>query len=144
MRRTLARWGPVALTVGLGAAPVALRAPAEVVVVRYPSGRVQSETRYRNGALDGTSRGWYENGAPRFVLHYANGLSDGEQRRWYPNGQPLTVLHHRAGHEVGWQRMWSRDGAIRSNYVIRGGKRYGLLGAMGCTGKKRPAEGATP
>jgi antitoxin component YwqK of YwqJK toxin-antitoxin module len=151
-----------------GVALGTVQAPAEVVTTRHASGRVHSESRFRNGLLDGTSRGWYasgarayersfvagrehgthrgwyESGAPHFVLHYSNGLSEGEQRRWYPSGQLRTVFHHHAGHEVGQQQLWNPDGSIHSNYVLRDGKRYGLLGAMGCTGKDRTSDGATP
>jgi hypothetical protein len=33
---------------------------------------------------------------------------------------------------VGQQRMWWPDGTLRANYVVRDGRRYGLLGAKGC------------
>ena len=106
-----------------------------VVVDRWPNGTVRRETTYIGDVLDGPSRGWYENGAPQFDYAYRDGVSEGEQRQWYPSGQTYTLFHHRAGHEVGQQQMWNPDGTIRSNYVIKGGKRFGLIGALGCTGK---------
>jgi antitoxin component YwqK of YwqJK toxin-antitoxin module len=107
-----------------------------VVVDRWPSGAVRRETAYVGEVLDGRSRGWYENGAAKFEYNYRRGVSEGEQREWYPSGQLFTLFHHDAGHEVGQQQMWNGDGTIRSNYVIKDGKRFGLLGAMGCTGKE--------
>ena len=145
MRRATICCSSLTIVLGVGAALGYRAVPADVVITRYPSGRPETERRYRNGVLDGTSRGWYESGAPRFVLHYSRGLSDGEQRRWYPSGRLRLLFHHRAGYEVGQQQLWNPDGSIRSNYVIRGGKRYGLLGATGCTGKdRRSDDGATP
>src|SRR5439155_11394424 len=49
---------------------------------------------------------------------------------------PWTSFHHHEGHELGQQQMWNPDGTIRSNYVIKDGRRYGLVGAMGCSGKR--------
>jgi antitoxin component YwqK of YwqJK toxin-antitoxin module len=111
--------------------------PKRVVVDRWENGRVRRETTYRGELLDGPSRGWYENGARQFVYHYRNGVSEGSQEQWYPTGQPYTAFRHHAGHEAGQQRMWNADGTIRSNYVIRDGRRFGLLGAMGCSGKEK-------
>jgi antitoxin component YwqK of YwqJK toxin-antitoxin module len=107
-----------------------------VVVERYENGRLKREASYRGDKLDGVVRGWYDNGAPKFELHYRRGVSEGEQREWYPTGQLYTLFTHHTGHEAGQQRMWNSDGSIRSNYVIKDGKRFGLLGAMGCTGKE--------
>lgn len=152
-----ARWfvAAVALATELG-----FPSPVRTTVVeRYDNGRIKREVQYRNGKLDGVMRGWYENGAieferqyrdgeengehrgwyadgaRRFVYHYAHGLSEGEQRQWFDNGLPLTWFNHVRGHEVGLQRMWNADGTIRSSYAVRDGKRYGLVGSMGCTGR---------
>ena len=110
-------------------------APHRFVIERWENGGIKRETAYRGDVLDGPSRGWYENGAPRFVYAYRDGVSEGVQRQWYPSGQLYTSFNHRAGHEVGPQRMWNPDGSIRSNYFIKDGRRFGLLGALGCTGK---------
>jgi antitoxin component YwqK of YwqJK toxin-antitoxin module len=107
-----------------------------VAVERYANGQIKREASYRGARLDGVVRGWYENGARKFELRYRNDVSEGEQREWYPTGQIYTVFTHHGGHETGQQRMWNADGTIRSNYVIKNGKRFGLLGAMGCTGKE--------
>jgi antitoxin component YwqK of YwqJK toxin-antitoxin module len=59
---------------------------------------------------------------------------DGVAREWSREGKLLSEFHFVAGHEAGQQRMWNDDGSIRSNYVVRDGRRYGLIGAMGCSG----------
>jgi protein SCO1/2 len=119
------------------AAAVAHARPAtRVTIERYANGQVRRRAEYRDGKLDGTVRQWYENGSVMLVHRYRAGLSDGTQRQWYPNGQLWTSFHHHEGHELGQQQMWNPDGTIRSNYVIRDGRRYGLVGATGCTGEK--------
>ena len=134
MRRSLVRWSVAALMVTqTGAA----RLPEHHTVVEYwPNGIRRRESTYLGNVLDGPSRGWYESGAPQFAYFYRSDLSEGEQRQWYASGKNYTWFNHRAGHEIGQQRMWNADGSIRSNYVIKDGKRFGLIGAVGCTGKE--------
>ena len=133
MTTPFVRWGVAALMVmQTGAARFPER---RTVIERWPNGLIRRESTFAGNALDGVSRGWYEDGAPQFVYFYRRGLSEGEQRQWYRTGQIYTAFTHRAGHEAGQQRMWNPDGTIRSNYVIKDGKRFGLIGALGCTGK---------
>jgi len=134
MRLSLVRLTVAALMVTqTGAA----RLPEHRTVVEYwPNGTPRRESTYLGDVLDGPSRGWYESGSPQFAYIYRSGVSEGEQRQWYPSGVNYTWFNHRAGHEIGQQRMWNADGSIRSNYVIKDGKRFGLIGALGCTGKE--------
>ena len=113
----------------------AVRLPEHrTVAERWPNGQLRRESTYVGDVLDGPSRGYYASGARQFIYFYRRGFSEGEQRQWYPSGRIYTSFNHRAGHEVGQQRMWNPDGTIRSNYVIKDGKRFGLIGALGCTG----------
>jgi antitoxin component YwqK of YwqJK toxin-antitoxin module len=109
----------------------------------YENGVLEYQRTYRQGREEGEHRGWYPDGHPKFVYHYVHGLSEGSQQVWYPGGQPFTSFHHHEGHEAGQQQMWNADGSIRSNYVVRDGRRYGLLGARGCTGQGTPNAEAT-
>ena len=129
------------LGIGAGAVSAARTPEVRIVVERYSNGHVRRESTFRGEVLDGPSRGWYESGAPMFAYAYRAGLSEGVQRQWYPTGQALTRFHYSAGHEQGQQQMWNADGTIRSNYVIKGGRRFGLIGSMGCTGKGKPVSG---
>jgi hypothetical protein len=143
VRRLVLRLAGVgALAVSTGARPAMIDASARVVVEQYPNGQTRRISHYRGDKLDGESRGWFASGARQFVYVYRSGLSEGEQRQWFPTGQIFTLFHHRAGHEDGQQQMWNADGTIRSNYVIKDGRRFGLLGAMGCTGKDSVAAAA--
>jgi hypothetical protein len=152
-------WSVALIVVTLvGSAALPWSDDGEVVLERYASGAPMREVHYRDGQLDGVVRGWFENGAleyerryvdgrehgthrgwfadgsPRFVYHFARGASEGMQQQWYPSGQLFARFHYAAGHEQGQQQLWNPDGTIRSNYVIKDGKRYGLVGAVGCTG----------
>jgi hypothetical protein len=105
-----------------------------VVRAFYESGAPREERRYRGGVEAGTHRGWWENGRERFVASYRNGVLDGAVREWTEGGQLYHLAHFADGHERGTQRMWNPDGSLRANYVVEGGRRYGFIGAVGCTG----------
>lgn len=134
----------LAYCIAAGALADGGNAPPIVRLDRYPDGRVHRAAEWRGSKLDGTTRGWYDDGAKMFDYRYRDGVAEGEQRQWYESGQPLTLFHDRAGHELGEQRMWNADGSVRSSYVVRDGRRYGLIGAMGCTGRDSTITGDTP
>ena len=46
------------------------------------------------------------------------------------DGETLSVYVD--GKEAGAQRMWNEDGTLRANYVIKEGRRFGLLGSKPC------------
>ena len=103
-----------------------------VVVRRYADGRAAEARAYRDGVEDGVHRGWWESGAPRFAHVYHAGLMEGAAREWYADGRPYRAMHYAAGREEGSQRVWWPDGRVRASYVVRDGRRYGLMGAKGC------------
>ncbi len=100
----------------------------------FANGQRMYERAYVRGQEQGSHRGWYANGNSHFVYEYRNGVMSGRAREWYPNGQLYREFHYTAGHEDGAQQMWFPNGAQRANYVIKGGRRYGLPGSKGCTG----------
>lgn len=103
-----------------------------VVLERDRSGAVRRSTPYRAGVRDGVERSWYADGAPRLALTYRAGLPHGAGREWYADGRPYREMRYAAGHEEGMQRVWWPDGRVRASYVVRDGRRYGLMGAKGC------------
>jgi hypothetical protein len=119
-------------TVKLGDEPL-----TGTVVVRASTGRVTEERGYREGMRDGEQRAWWDDGSPRSVSHYAAGLMDGETREWDAQGHPFRLTHYRAGRESGEQKLWNGDGTLRANYVVVDGRRFGRLGATGCTGTRK-------
>jgi len=105
---------------------------ARTVVGYWPSGAVAYERHYVNDREHGTEIGRWEDGSMRFVYHYRHGVMEGVAREWLRGGQLYRENHYERGQEAGQQRMWWPDGTLRSNYVVRDGRRYGLLGAKGC------------
>jgi antitoxin component YwqK of YwqJK toxin-antitoxin module len=60
-------------------------------------------------------------------------------REWYESGRLAAVHRFAKGEEDGLQEGWSPAGEVVFSYDMRGGRRYGLLGAMNCkTGARAP------
>jgi antitoxin component YwqK of YwqJK toxin-antitoxin module len=130
------------------------------VIEKYINGQDASKNAYFNGKLEGKQEKWFENGAKmefRFYkenrkvgLHegwYANGQKRFEyfiendipiktHREWYQNGQLYSLSNYdQEGQPEGEQKMWFESGQIKSNYIIKDGRRFGFLGAKGCMGE---------
>ena len=45
-------------------------------------------------------------------------------------------MNYYNGKEQGSQKVWYNNGKIKSNYVVKDGRRYGLLGTKNCTNVK--------
>ena len=123
----------------------------------YKSGDTEFVRSYFNGVEEGPQRSWYENKQQNELRFYINGKKEGVQEGWWPNGKKrfifiaqsdaytgelkewnmkgflYKVFHYTNGNEEGSQRLWWEDGTVRANYVIRNGKRYGLLGIKLCS-----------
>ena len=65
-------------------------------------------------------------------MYYTGAGSDGLMEEWYESGLPYTRFEYVHGQEEGAQRMWTEYGVLRANYVVTGGRRYGLMGTTGC------------
>jgi antitoxin component YwqK of YwqJK toxin-antitoxin module len=103
-----------------------------VILEHYESGAVRSERAYRDGLEHGLHAGWWENGQRAFEYEYRDGVMEGVAREWFDDGSRFRVSTYRAGHEEGPQQMWYADGTLRASYVVRDGRRFGLLGSKGC------------
>jgi antitoxin component YwqK of YwqJK toxin-antitoxin module len=99
----------------------------------YPGGKVKALRIYKNGKKEGHHQGWYENGRLMFAYDFLNDLFEGEVKEWYADGQPFKFLHFAHGVEQGVQQIWYADGTLKSNYLIKDNRKYGLLGSKNCT-----------
>lgn len=98
----------------------------------HPNGRPSEHRTFHKGRKVGVHRGWWPDGKPRFEYAFRDGEHHGSMLEWHADGKPHKEFHHRDGHEEGSQRMWWEDGGIRANYVVRNGRRYGLIGVKNC------------
>jgi len=98
----------------------------------YPDGAPAGQRTWRLGRREGAYVAWYPGGALRTTAHYRADVYEGQVRDWYPDGTLRQDARYVAGHEAGPQRLWARDGTLRASYVVRDGRRYGLLGTKPC------------
>lgn len=102
------------------------------------SNKVLGEERlYVSNKKEGLHRGWWENGKPKYSYQFYNDEYHGEVKEWYFTGQLFKKFHYKNGYEEGSERLWFEDGTVRANYVIKKGKKYGLIGIKLC---KNPYE----
>lgn len=98
----------------------------------YPEGK-KAEVRYfTNGEKIGAYLAWWPNGEKQLDYNFVNGEYEGECREWNEEGRLVKIMHYKAGHEEGTQQWWYDNGKIKANYIIKDGRRFGLLGTKNC------------
>ena len=98
----------------------------------YSNKQIASIRDYRAGKKIGKHIGYWENGQPQFEFYFEDGEHHGVAKEWYQNGQAYRTFHYEHGYEQGSQKMWWENGIIRANYVVKQGRRYGLIGLKLC------------
>lgn len=88
---------------------------------------------YRGDKRTGVHRGWWPNGQLQFERRYVNDQFEGTQRAWFENGVLFEVGQFANGREEGRQSQYAEDGKLIANYVVRDGRRYGVVGRFDCT-----------
>ena len=98
----------------------------------YPNGQLESSRDYQENRKHGIHEGWFPDGQLKFQMSFTRGIYCGERKEWFKSGKPFAVFHYVDGKEEGLQRVWDESGKLRSNYVVKNGRRYGLVGAKPC------------
>ena len=98
----------------------------------HPNSFLAEERFYINGKKEGVQKGWWPNGQPKFYYTALDNEYNGEFKEWYQSGLLAKQFHYSKGQEEGSQRLWWDNNAVRANYVIKNGKKYGLIGLKIC------------
>jgi antitoxin component YwqK of YwqJK toxin-antitoxin module len=98
----------------------------------FSCGLLMERRFYKLGKKTGIFHGWWPNGYKRLTYHFQNGEYEGNCRDWTDKGVLINDMNYHEGHETGEQKQFYEDGKIKSNYVIKDGRRYGLLGTKNC------------
>ncbi len=98
----------------------------------YPNNQIAEERFYINGKKEGTHKTWWTDGKQKMIFEAFNDEYNGEFKEWYASGLLGKDFHYVNGQEEGSERLWWDNGAIRANYVIRNGKKYGFIGLKVC------------
>ena len=98
----------------------------------YPGKQLAEERFYINGKKEGIHRTWWPDGKQKMFFEAYGDEYDGEFKEWYSSGLLGKFFHYANGQEEGSERLWWDNGTVRANYVIRDGKKYGLIGLKTC------------
>lgn len=98
----------------------------------YPGNKLREQRFFDHGMKVGVMRSWWENGQLQMLYHFAQDEYEGSCSEWNPQGVLVRELNYHRGHEEGSQRQWYDNGTVRSNYVVKNGRRFGLLGTKNC------------
>jgi antitoxin component YwqK of YwqJK toxin-antitoxin module len=100
---------------------------------KYYSNKTLKEKRqFTNGLKTGELFSWWENGNKRLHSFFEADEYSGICREWNENGLLVKQMNYLKGHEEGAQQWWYDDGKIKANYIIKEGRRFGLLGTKNC------------
>jgi hypothetical protein len=98
----------------------------------YLGGALKEQRFFSHGKKAGEMKAWWENGQLQMLYRFEQDEYEGTCREWNPAGVLVRELNYHHGHEEGSQRQWYDNGSVRSNYIIKNGRRYGLLGTKNC------------
>lgn len=99
----------------------------------YANKKIMEERKFYNGKKNGKQIDFWENGNKKFEFNAINDAYEGEMKEWSIDGKLIHIGNYKNGQEEGTQKLWFDNGKIRANYVIKNGKRYGLLGTKNCS-----------
>ncbi|MBD0403934.1 toxin-antitoxin system YwqK family antitoxin [Flammeovirga sp. EKP202] len=98
----------------------------------YPNNILEEVRYYKEGKKEGEQIGYYPNGKIRFITNFQNDLYEGNAKAWTGSGRLIRNQNYHIGKEEGVQQVWYDNGKIKANYVIKEGRRFGLLGTKNC------------
>jgi hypothetical protein len=97
----------------------------------FENGKPLSKRYYHLGEKDSVHTGWWDNGNTRFVYHFKNGVYDGSFEEYYYIGKPLKKISYYNGNDS-FGTGWRENGKIFMNYIMKDGRRYGVMNAQPC------------
>ena len=101
--------------------------------LQYYSGHVLKEFRtFGQGKKIGVFLQYFPSGKKQVEYHFKNDEYQGVAREWNESGVLIREMHYVAGHEEGFQKLFYDNGQVRANYVMKNGRRFGLLGTKNC------------
>lgn len=98
----------------------------------YPDGKLYELRSFDNGKKTGVLETWWPNGTKQTHYLFMDDEYQGTCREWSADGLLVKEMNYHKGHEEGSQRWWYDNGKIKANYIIKQGRRYGLLGTKNC------------
>ena len=102
----------------------------------YPQNHLKESRVFKMGSKEGTHIGYYLNGQMHYNFQLKNDVYNGFKKEWLPSGDLIVFQNYINGYEQGPQQVWYPNGEVKNNYIVRNGRRYGLLGTKNCVNVK--------
>lgn len=99
----------------------------------FADGKLRLQREYKAGKKIGILKEWWGESILKREYSFAEDEYEGLCREWNEEGRLVKEMHYEKGYEVGLQRVWFDSGEIKSNYLMKNGRRFGLLGTKNCT-----------
>jgi general secretion pathway protein G len=91
----------------------------------YKNGKLQSESYYIQGVLNGPATMWYENGQKQLEYLIVGGKPEGAAQFWYENGNLVGRGMLRGGERDGVWTLWDEEGHQVEEMDYRAGMKHG-------------------
>jgi antitoxin component YwqK of YwqJK toxin-antitoxin module len=98
----------------------------------YEHGLLKEKREFMDGKKTGEYVAWWGNGKQQLLYLFEDDEYEGTCKEWNEAGMLIKEMNYKKGHEQQTQRWWYDNGKIKANYVIKDGRRYGLLGTKNC------------
>lgn len=98
----------------------------------YSNGILREKRRYHHGSKEGEHLRYWPDGKLRSQYHLKNDVYEGNNKEWNSAGTLISDRNFVNGQESGSQKVWYNNGKIKSNFIIKNNRRYGLLGTKNC------------
>ena len=98
----------------------------------YSDHSLKEKREFENGKKMGEYIAYWENGSKKLVYKFNNDEYEGICCEWNSRGVLIKQMNYKKGYEEGPQKMFYDNGKVRSNYIMIGGRRFGLLGTKNC------------
>jgi len=102
-----------------------------IEIAFFQNGQKESLRFYKAGEKDSVHNGWWPNGNRRFEYHFSHGQYDGDFTEWYEGGELGKRIVYNDGEELSG-KGWRQNGKPYMSYVMKDGRRYGLVNAQLC------------
>lgn len=98
----------------------------------YEDGKLKQQRVFKNGLKEDKYIAYWQNGKKQLEYNFKAGEYNGNCAEWNQEGTLTKKMNYAMGYEDGAQQMFYDNGKVRSNYVIKDGRRFGLLGTKNC------------
>ncbi len=97
----------------------------------FEKGQPLNKRYYHLGEKDSIHTAWWDNGNIRFIYHFKNGVYNGSFEEYYYSGKPLKKISYNNGNDS-CGKGWRENGKLFMNYIMKDGRRFGLMNAQPC------------